>query len=370
MGLEHRTRTCTAFALAVSVFTPTIAFAKTLEGTGGGSAPVDGVVAGPPLGGTPLRMLVPASVAPMIVPPPAPVAGPGIDDEPAPETIADGESEGSEPDAVPRTVSGDAPDPETPPAGSAAARSTQTPNSPPPGVGPRVAGPALPRQLVPSMAPAALALRAGPTAEPEPAAAAATTTITSESTEPDAQQAPTARGSSTIASSAVVVIPDGIGSSNCTSLPRPGQSNALLAWSTSRTAEITGGRDLRSRVWISAADGGPLPLGASGSFAAHLLDPNSLFVLAVFRQSDDGTGGVSDRPGRPVPDLRIADCNGGPATGISPGSYILRYSITGTPDPSASEQNETFLSPPFPVRVMAGPTAPTLSSAEPNVSQS
>ena len=167
-----------------------------------------------------------------------------------------------------------------------------------------------------------------------------------------------------------VVIPDGIGTSNCTSLPRPGQSNALLDWTTSRTAEITDGRDLRSHARISATAGGPLPLGAAGPIAAYLLEPNSLAVLAVFRETDDGTRGGSDRPGRPVPDLRIADCDGGPADGISPGSYLLRYSITGTPDPSTSDQNETFLSPPFPVRVMAGPTAPSLSSAGPNVSQS
>ena len=370
MGRDHRTRTFTAFALALSVFTPTIAFAKTLEGAGGGSAPVDGVVAGPPIAGTPPPpMLVPPSLAPMIVPPPAPVAGPRIDDEPAPETIADGESEGSESVAVPRTISGDAPDAETQLVGSTAERSAPTPTSPAPGVGSRVAGPPLPRQLVPSTAPAALALRAGPTAAPA-AAVAPTTTITTESSEPEVQQAPTAGGSSTVASSAVVVIPDGISSSNCTSLPRPGQSNALLAWSMSRTAEITGGRDLRSRASISGADGGALPLGTAGLIAAYLLEPNSLAILAVFREADDGVDRGSDRPGRPVPDLRIADCDGGPAAGISPGSYLLRYSITGTPDPSASDQNETFLSETFPVRVLAGPTAPTLSSAGPNVSKS
>ena len=368
MGAEHRTRTFTALALAFSAFTPTIAFAKTLEGTGNGSAPVDGVVAGPRTGTPP--PLVPLTIAPMIVPPPATVARPGIDDEAAPETIADGESEGSDPGTVPRTISRDLSDAESPLGASAAALSAQTPTSPPPGVGQRVAGPPLPGQLVSSMAPAASALRVGPPASSAAAPDAPTTTKQPGSSELDARPEPRTGGSSTVASSAVVVIPDGVGRSNCTSLPRPGGSDALVDWATSRTAEITDGRDLRSHAWIAAAAGGALPSSAGGPFAAYLLEPNSLAVLAVFREPKDGIGGRSDRPSRPLSDLRIGDCDGGPAGGISPGSYVLRYSITGNPDPSASDQTETFLSPPFPVRVVAGPTAPTRSGAGPNVSQS
>lgn len=367
MGAEHRTRTFTALALAFSAFTPTIAFAKTLEGTGSGSVPVDGVVAGPRTIGTP--PLVPLTIAPMIVPPPATVAGPGIDDEAAPETIADGESEGSDPVTVPRTVSSDLSEAESP-LGASAAISAQPPTSPPPGVGQRIAGPPLPRQLVSSMAPAALALRVGPPASSYAAPDVPTTTNAPGSSELDVRPEPRTGGSSTVASSAVVVIPDGVGRSNCTSLPRPGGSDALVDWATSRTAEITDGRDLRSHAWITAAAGGALPSSAGGPFAAYLLEPNSLAVLAIFREPKDGIRGRSDRPSRPLSDLRIADCDGGPAAGISPGSYVLRYSITGNPDPSASDRSETFLSPSFPVRVVAGPTAPTMSGAGPNVSQS
>ena len=385
MGAEHRARALTAGALIVSVFAPTVAFAKTLQGTGGGSAPVDGVVAGPSIAGTPPPVLIPPSLVPMIVPPPQPLREPlpdpaataGADNEPAPETIAAGEAESSGPNgsapptSVPRTASGDTVGPDSTPGGATPARSAQTPNSSqtpnPAPAGPvlRVAGPALPRHLLPSSAPTALALRAGPDASP----VAPTTTITSESSEVDTRLVPTTGGSSTVASSAVVVIPDGVGYANCTSLPRPGASNALLDWTTSRTAEITDGRDLRTHAWISATAGGLLPPSAGGPFAAYLLEPNSLAVLAAFRQLEDG-GRASDRPTRSIPDLHIADCDGGPAVGISPGSYLLRYSITGTPDPSAPDQNDTFLSPPFPVRVLAGPTAPTPTSAGPNVSQS
>ncbi len=369
MGAEHRARTFAAFALAVAVFAPTVAFAKTLEGAGGGAEPVDGVVAGPLISGPLPPMIVPPSLAPMIVPPADSTAEAGADDQDAPETIAEGGTESSEPtgspspSTVPRTSSGDTSGAASGPPRSAAVGSALTPTSPPPGVGPRLAGPALPRQLIPSVAPGALALRSGPDASP----VAPTTTNPSELS---ARPERTAGRSSTVASTAVVVISDGVGSSNCTSLPRPGGSNAVLDWSTSRTAEITDGRDLRSRAWITASAGGPRPPGAAGTFAAYLLEPNSLAILAVFRETDDDTARGSDRPSRPVPDLRIADCDGGPAVGISPGSYLLRYSITGTPDPSAPDQNDTFLSPPFPVRVLAGPTAPTPTSAGPNVSQS
>ena len=166
MGAARHGRALTAFAGALVVLVPSIAMAKTLEGTKTGSEPLQGAVSGPPATGT---------VAPMIVPP-STVAG---SDPPSPAITTDdgkkpdvGDPSFEEPAEESRRSSGAVRS--SPAASTASPNASQPAGFSSPGVreagattipvtapqgAPRQAGPSLPQPRTVEAAPTALALR-------------------------------------------------------------------------------------------------------------------------------------------------------------------------------------------------------------------
>ena len=369
MGAKRQRRALTLFAVVLVVLAPSIAVAKTLEGTKTGSEPLEGAVSGPPSTGT---------VAPMIVPP-STVAG-SLSPSVAVGSDASEKDDETEVSAAERAGEFDLP---SDPAGTSPARSTPSagenqltatssvgpgnagsnpaPSTMPSGV-PRQAGPSIPFPLGANARPAALALRdrvasagrvdpnATVVAGVDPNATAADPTVT-----PTATSAPPSLRGETP--------PQGAGSFvSCATLPSAGTSNDRIVWRSERAAEITAGRDLRPTEQVSALPGTSVIVDPSFPVEAYLLHPNTFAVMARFTVSNRGSDELVGFLDQPLPGLQISECDGRPAPGIAPGTYLLRYAFRGTVTSASTVASENFMSPPVSVRVIAGPTAPTLAA--------
>ena len=374
MGAKRQRRALTLFAVVLLVLAPSIAVAKTLEGTKTGSEPLAGAVSGPPSTGT---------VAPMIVPP-STVAG-SVSLSGAVGSDASEKDDETDVSAAERAGEFDLP---SDPAGTSPARSTPSAGENPPtaissvepgnagsnpasprtmpatmpsGV-PRQAGPSIPFPLGANARPAALALRdrvaSAGLVDPNATAVAG---IDPNATAVDPTGTPTA--TSAPPSLRGETPPQGAGSFvSCATLPSPGTSNDRIVWRSERTAEITAGRDLRPAEQVSGLPGTSVIVDPSFPVEAYLLHPNTFAVMARFTVSNRGSDELVGFLDQPLPGLQISECDGRPAPGIAPGTYLLRYAFRGTVASASTVASENFMSPPVSVRVIAGPTAPTLAA--------
>lgn len=365
MGAERQGRALTVLALALVAMVPSIAMAKTLEGTKTGSDPLHGTVPGPPATGTVAPMIVPPSTAPGDV---SPSAAKGADvDEESDADDASAEGRGSE-SGLPSDPAGSSPVRTTPSTGHHEptavssvgprdAGSTTTLFTMPPAAS-RPAGPGIPLRPGATSNPAALALRDRAATAPDAGTRfVGVPAITTGGP-------PTTAASSPLASLSGAAGHQGTTSFvNCATLPSPGASNDRIVWTSARTAEITAGRDLNSTERVGTQSGTSVIWDPSSPVEAYVIHPDTFAVMARFtalgERSDELVGFLD----QPLPGLRISECDGRPAAGIAPGTYVLRYAFTGTTTSAFTVAPETFLSPPVSVRVIAGPTAPTIAAA-------
>ena len=265
MGGQRTGRALALSTCALVALAPSIAMAKTLEGTRSITDPTLGVVAGPLSTGTVPPMLVPPSTVagtddPPIVPPAAASSAaeeePTTRDEPGEDRGADlgGPADGAVPAASAFSTVGRAP---VVSAGPVRTESTTTGVSGAP-VAPRPAGPRIPLGPATPAAPTALALRDRTTA----ATSAVPGLVTSAAAELalGRREPAAATADSATAPSLPASVPDAAGQPgagsfvSCATLPSSGASDDRIVWSSERPAEITAGRDLRStaRRWPGA----------------------------------------------------------------------------------------------------------------------
>lgn len=375
MGAQRRGRVLTLLAAAMVVLAPSIAVAKTLEATKTGSEPLQTAVSGPPATGT---------VAPMIVPP-STVTGPGS----VFATVGAGADTTEESDTGDASAAGRGPESGLPidsartsPVASTSSTGGNQPTAAwPVGAGntgstnagptttrltsplaaPRPAGQSIPLPPDTDGKPSAFALRDQPATASSGASAAGAA-----GAEPNSisEGPPGSTAPSPSAPSAVAPRQDGTGSFvSCATLPSPGLSNDRMIWTSGRTAEITAGRDLRTAERVSALPGTSVTWDRSSPVEAYVLHADTFAVMARFTAS----GGGSDEPvgflDQPLPGLLISECDGRPAPGIAPGTYLLRYAFKGTVTSASTVASEIFVSPSVSVRVIAGPTAPAPAAA-------